>query len=256
MTTHALGACETGTSRHAVHVLDYHPDFLEYELHAVDYDGPAHPDDATGSPDRAVGVHSTLSMGPGRGALLWHECTLSNWTATRSAFAAEPATVRDRAVRVGPSWAGGKWGTHLGATMAVVTADDHTVLRSRAGKYAEEHLYDSLVAGTMLMADYTPTVSVYLRKLTAAAGIHPGTVSEFHPTHLAMRTADFGLWVGGWLRTDLTAAEVAAAAPFDTLAVPLEDEPTVPLTDWGSYDLDALRCHAAGHLAHHYAYLP
>ncbi len=226
-------------------MLDYHPTHLNYSLSREAAFDPAHPVEPGGDTAPAVGVHQVLSIRPGGGVLLWHEVPLSAWTGTRAEFAAQPEQVRRQALSAGPCARGGRWGTHLGATMAVVTSDGRTVLRSRRGKYAEADRYDSLVAGTMLVEHLTVTTDQYLWALAAQAGIDREHVEVFAPTHLAMRTADFGLWIGGWVRVDLTAQQVAAAAPFETVTFELGQDPDVPMTDWGAFDLAAAREHAA-----------
>lgn len=232
-----------------VHVIDYHPTHLNYSLSREAGFAPEHPGDPAGDHTPAVGVHQVLSHSPGGGTLLWHEVPLSAWTATRAEFAAAPEQVRREALAVGPCARGGRWGTHLGATLAVVTADGRTVLRSRRGKHAEADRYDSLVAGTMLLDQLTVTTDAYLWALLAEAGVEREWVSGFHPTHLAMRTADFGLWIGGWVRLEVSADEVAAAAPFETVSVELDAEPDVAMTDWGAFDLQVAREHSAGFCA-------
>jgi hypothetical protein len=233
-------------------VLAYHPTHLRFTFHHHPEGATNHPHDPNGQPTPVVGVHQVILPAPWEfhpdpvtGQLHWHEATLAAWTGTRLEFAkADPATQRE-ALAVGVTFNGGRWGTHYGATLAARTADGHTVLRSRAGKYAEDHLYDSLIAGTMRMTDLTDTTDDYFTTLIDEANLSDGVLAV-HPTHLALRAADFGLWLGGWVDLSYTAAEVAERVPFPVTAVPLDADPAVTITDWGQVDLHALRTHLAG----------
>lgn len=245
-------------------ILDHHPVHLKYALrHDTTFRGE-HPLDPQGSEAEVVGVHAMFraaetpltEAGVTHGELWWHGCELRHWTGTRAEFAAADLDVRTRALRVGPAYNSGRWGTHLGATLTVVTADEQFVFRSRTGKYAEAHLYDSLAAGTMHTADLTPTTDEYLWTLLRQVGFSDEDITEFHPTHLAMRGSDFGLWIGGWARTRLTAEQVREVAPFETVAVALDADIPVPLTEWGQVDLDAARLHMQGLMAFDADFLP
>jgi hypothetical protein len=244
---------------HPVRLLDYHPENLCYKLVKDTAFTGVHLDDPAGAETPVVGVHGFYNLtdwehnidGRTQGALLWHTAKLSNWTATRAEFANAEPGIREEALMVGPAYSNGRWGTHFGATLTAITADNKVVLRSRAGKYAEDHLYDSLMAGTMLMSDYQDTVEPltidYLRKLMYDANISfDRDVVDYHPTHLAMRTADFGLWLGGWVRLALTVEQVKSVVPFDIVSTDLENSDRLPLTDWGNFDLYAMREHLEG----------
>ena len=247
------------TSTLKASLVGYHPTNLCYQLVYDKHFTGEHPLDPSGSDEAVVGVHNIISTLPWEanpdgdfsGELLYHEVPLSAWTGTRAEFAAASEPVKHTALAVGPGYNQGRWGTHMGATMSVLTVDGYTVLRSREGKYAEQHLYDSILAGTMKMVDVPdyeqPNTLDYLRSLLFETNLSfSRDVDQFHPTHLAMRTTDFGLWLGGWFRVGLTADQVAREVPFDTLVVRPDEVNGVPLTDWAEFDLSAMRTHMAG----------
>lgn len=244
--------------RPPVRLLGYHPKNLCYRLIEDSHFNTAHPDEP-GDSTPAVGVHRIAEMigweqnmkGEVAGGLLWHPVTLSQWTATRAEFSSLPEADRWHHSLVGPAARKGRWATHLGATLAVLTSDGKTVLRSREGKYAETHLYDSLIAGTMLTEHIKgkedPLTIDYLRHLLYEANISlDRDVEDLHPTHLAVRVSDSGLWLGGWIRVGLTASQVSELVPFRTLTVELDSTARIPMTDWGRFDLEAMRTHLDG----------
>ena len=248
-------------------VLDYHPEHLRYTLMRDESVRTEHPRDLDGDPAPAVGVHAVHRLsetalrepGENHGVLMWHECALADWTGTRADFSAASRAERARALAVGPAYANSRWGTHLGATMAVVTADDQVVFRSRAGKYAEAHAYDSLAAGTMLLSTFHADTDSYLHHLLAKVGLTRDLLAEFHPTHLAMRGSDFGLWVGGWVRTTLDRRDTERRARdtgISTLSVPLDEAVDFPVTEWGRVDHAAALAHASGRIAFPIDFLP
>lgn len=243
----------------------YHPHGLHYTLREDTTFTTPHPQTVGGDTTPVVGVHDILTVtswetnpnpGVSMGTLMWHEVPLAAWTGTRSEFATQPDDVKTRALSVGPNFQKGRWGTHLGATMTVVTTDEKIVLRSREGRYAEDHLYDSLAAGTLRVQDL-PNVHIttdYLRHLLAATNVSlERDVKDFVPTHLTARPSDFGLWIGGYVTVYSTAEEVMESAPFPTVAVSLSDVEQatglgVPLTEWAVFDVYAAFIHYSGGL--------
>lgn len=238
-------------------VIGYNPNGLHYRLIREEGARYRHPKDPAGLSTPVVGVHKVLSTGPWEsnlsgidaGALYWHEVPLSAWTGTRRDFANATTEEQKQAMSVGPAFADAKWETHLGATLTAISRDGKAIVRSRSGKYAEESLWDSLIAGTMSVADSVglQSTSEYFRALLAQANISmQRDVLAICPTHLAIRPDDFGLWLGGFVLLAIDADDIARQAPFATCSFDLNDESPVPLTSWGDFDLNAARVHRNG----------
>jgi hypothetical protein len=132
---------------------------------------------------------------------------LSHWVASRTVFATmgldeRVAHTQGRVFGFDPIF-----GTHLGYTATVVTADEHLVVVRRTAKLLADGLSDSAVGDTALVSDIDGGELDVSQLVVAAAkkflGLEPSDIADFRVALLAVRVDDSGLWVSGHMRTTL-----------------------------------------------------
>lgn len=143
------------------------------------------------------------------------EVPLSHWIASRTVFARLPLErrlthTRDAVLGVDPLF-----GTHLGYTATVVTADGYLAVVRRTAKLLADGLLDSAIGDTALAADCDEYGQLDVRSLIRNAGMRylglaPDQL-ELRVALMAVRVDDSGLWVSGHARTDVDRAGLVAA---------------------------------------------
>lgn len=167
-----------------------------------------------GADPAAVGVRA-WSLDDDRLKLHLDPLPLSHWVASRTVFAGlTPDAKLEHTLRADRGF-DPLFGTHLGYTATVVTADNQLVCIRRTGKLLADGMSDSAIGDTALLADLVDgRWSAHDALITAGRkflGLHPEDFRSLTVALLGIRVDDSGLWVSGHAHLRLTADELLAA---------------------------------------------